>query len=91
MRRTQIIHALCSQSLQAAFEQVGEVSLSCCPSADHTATARARGEDPLPVTASLAMSVFFLSSLRETISEQLFDVSVEWSIAHPTKGITGEL
>ena len=37
------------------------------------------------------MSVFFLSSLKETISEQLFDMSMEWSKVHLTKRIIHEL
>ena len=52
---------------------------------------RVRWEPLAQVTTSLVMSVFFLSSLKETISEQLFYMSMEWSKVHLTKRIIHEL
>ena len=56
----------------------------------HSRCWRVRRRPLAQVTTSLVMSIFFLSSLREAISEQLFDMSMERSIVHLTKRIIHE-
>ena len=56
----------------------------------HSRCWRVRRRPLAQVITSLVMSVFFLSSLREAISEQLFDMSMERSIVHLTKRIIHE-